>query len=314
MKIQFLNNIALDVVSGGNIYNQELIKGLKSHDIFVDYNMVPANKEYHITIIDSLCMSHLDVKKLDANTRKIALIHQLPEISGDRLEYFKENSSFVVTGEPTKLKLINLWGVNEKNVVVIRPGVPNNWEAKKIFRDNPFRLILIANLIPNKGFDLLLDILKGLVHLDLECHIIGNNQLDSAYSNHITDLIKNNSKCVKFHFNLNRTQVYEELKMADLFLSVSSSESFGMSILEALSINLPCISYSTGDVEFFNQYSNYIKIDEYSKFHFIEIIEKMVVSTPYYKQYCKPHLVTNRTWENTTEEFSKYLYNQCVSC
>ena len=59
MRLQFLNSIPLSVVSGGNIFNQNVIEGLRIKNIEVDYNAIKIDKHYDAVIIDSLCMNKI---------------------------------------------------------------------------------------------------------------------------------------------------------------------------------------------------------------------------------------------------------------
>lgn len=312
MKLQFINNISLDVISGGNIYNNAVIDGLKQKGVFIDYIASPSEKNYDVSIIDSLCMNEIHTNNLNQNKNLIALIHQLPKLDSNTLDFYKTYSKFIVTGEPTKEMLIKDWQVNEDNISIIRPGIPKQWKTKKTFNNKPKRIIIVSNFIENKGFEMLIKLLKVLNPLNIEFDIIGNNKLDEIYADNIIRSIKQTNANVNFHFNLTRDDIYNRLINADIFLSLSKSESFGMAIFEALSLGLPSIAYKTGDYKYFDNHSNYIGIDDYSESSFSKHIEEWINNPITYKTYCNTKIRNKRYWKQVIDEFSGYLKNTKV--
>jgi len=314
MKLQFLNTVSLDIISGGNIYNKMIIEGLRQKGIEIDYNTKPVDKDYDLTLVDSLCMDEIDPSNLKRSKQIIALIHQIPKLSSSTLDFYRTHTKFIVTGEPTKLELINLWQVNKKHIRVLRPGVPDSWKPKTVFKDQPKRIIIVSNFIQNKGFETLVDILKHFNHIDLTFHVVGNDQIDKEYANTIINTIQKTSDNVKFYFNLSRDEVYTQLMQSDIFLSLSKSETFGMSLFEALTMGLPCLAYKTGDYNYFSNYDNYALLNVYSKNNFIEVIEQWLTKSKTYKQYCNTSSKNNRSWQDVTEEFSIYIKNNTIAC
>jgi len=312
MKLQFLNSSPLGVISGGNIYNKAVIEGLRQQNIEIDYNTVPLEKDYDISIVDSLYMSEIDFKKLNLEKPIIALIHQIPELNDKSISFYKTHAKFIVTGEITKLELIKLWQINDTNIRIIRPGVPKHWKAKTEFKNVPNRVTIISNFIANKGFELLLNILKCFNHL--EFHIIGNDNLDKPYAEKIIKSINETKSNINLYFNLSRDDVYDQLIKSDIFLSLSKSESFGMSLFEALSLGIPSIAYRTGDFNYFNRFQNYVEISDYSEDRFINIINKWVNNSIDYKSYINTTSLDRRHWDHVVNEFSTYLKQNVIVC
>ena len=314
MKLQFLNSIPLEVISGGNIYNKAIIEGLRLKGAEIDYNATPLDEDYDISIVDSLCMDKVNPNSIKLTQQIVALIHQIPKLSDHTINFYRDNAKFIVTGESAKSELIKLWQVNKNNIRVLRPGIPDHWKSKTEFRDQPKRIIIVSNFIQNKGFELLISILKKLSHLDLKFHIVGNNELDKGYGNKIIETIEKTNNKVQFHFNLKRDEVYNQLLKSDIFLSLSKSETFGMSLFEALSLGLPCIAYKTGDFNYFRRYPNYLMLSDYSEDRFVEIIEQWVSNSETYKQHCNSTYQNKRNWNHLIEAFSMYLKNNMIIC
>lgn len=312
MKLQFINKIALDVISGGNIYNKTVIDGLIRKDVSIDYNTSPSRKNYDLSIIDSLCMNKINLNHLDTNKPIIALIHQLPILNSTALDFYKNHSKFIVTGEPSKEMLINAWNVHEDKITIIRPGVPEQWKPKTTFNNKPKRILIVSNFIENKGFEMLIKLLERLNHLNIEFDIIGNNQLDKIYADAIIKSINLTNANVSFYYNLNRDEIYKRFINSDIFLSLSKSESFGMAIFEALSLGLPSIAYKTGDYTYFNNHLNYMRIDNYSEYSFSEIIKEWINNPITYKRYCDIKSRKKRHWNQVVDEFSLCLKNTMI--
>lgn len=314
MRLQFLNSLPLDVISGGNLYNKAIIEGLSQNGFHVDYSNSPQDKAYDISVIDSLCMATINLNALKNSKQIIALIHQIPELDDESLHFYKAHAKFIVTGEPSKLELMNQWQLHEKNIRIIRPGIPDSWTPKTEFKRVPKRILIVANFIRNKGYKMLVKIIKRLNHLDLEFHIVGNDSLDISFAKEIIKSLKSISNKVNLHFNLNRDKVYNQFVKSDIFLNLSKSETFGMSLFEALSLNIPSIAYNAGDSNYFSSFPNYVMVNDYSEDCFIKIITQWVNNPSIYKQYCHLHFKNKRNWNHVNIEFSAYLKNNLIVC
>lgn len=302
------------MISGGNIYNRHVIDGLKGKNVDVNYNAVVSNKQYDAVVIDSLCMSQINPNTLDLNKPIFVLIHQVPDLDPNRVDFYRTNAKFIVTGQVAKQQLIDHWQINSEHITLIRPGIPQHWKPKSVFNKTPKRVVIVANFIAHKGFEMLIRILNRLTHLDLSFHIIGNNSLDKAYADKIIRAIQNTNANVEFHFNITRTDIYNQLIQSDMFLSLSESETFGMAIFEALSLGIPCLAYKTGDVEFFSQFQNYVSVEDYTANSFLEIIEAWSKTSAAYERFCNAALPNQRHWNVVIEEFYESLKHNSSSC
>ncbi len=313
MRVQFLNTIPLNSISGGNIYNKAVIEGLKHYNIEVDYHKIPSDKNYDATIVDSLAMESTNTDRINKKPI-IALIHQIPGLKKQTINFYKNKASFIVTGQPTKDKIINEWSLDEEKVSIVRPGVLSNWKAKQTYNTTPKDVVIVANFVRGKGFEMLIEILNHLTHLDLKFKIIGNNTLDKPYSKSIIKALQQIPIAVELHFNLDRSQIYQQLITSDIFLSLSESETFGIAIFEALNLGLPTIAYKTGDFDIFNNYPNYYTVTNYNINAFTNIIENWFNSKTDYTKYCRHHNTVKRNWDTVNNEFINHLKNNILKC
>jgi len=314
IKIQFVNSIPLEVISGGNIYNAAIIDGLRAKNMSVDYNVKSMLNDYDITIIDSLYMHEFNPKNISNKSQIIGLVHQVPELSIQKRNDYKDCAKFIVTGEPAKIELMHQWQIEERNIEVLRPAISEFWRPKKVFRDKPKRVVMVANFTQNKGFEMLISVLKRLNHLEIEFHIIGNNELNKDYASYIIDAIQKTNNKVSFHFNLNRDEVYQQLLISDVFLSLSKNETFGMAIYEALCMNIPCLAYKSGDYNYFSQFSNYIMIDHYSENQFVYGLKELILNSELYRNSCNITTQHIRVWPDVIDEFEVYLQKNVIAC
>ncbi|WP_299111717.1 glycosyltransferase [uncultured Winogradskyella sp.] len=309
MKIQFINCIPLNVISGGNIYNIQIIESLRQNNFEVDYNLTPSDKNYDITIVDSLCMEEIDTKSLKLTHRIIALIHLIPELPSNIIDFYRTNSSFIVTGNPIKQELMAKWKLSNDNIFVIRPGIPNHWKAKNNHSIKITNIVINANFIERKRYEWLIPILKNINKSNIIIHIIGNNTIEPNYAKSICKSLKNKSlkNRIHFYFNISQDEIYKKLVTADLFLSLSKYESFGMSIFEAISVGTPCLAFLTGDIDLFNQYPNYIGIENHNMEKFSTVLKDLHEGKIADYNFNISQLPINRTWDKVNYEFQTLL-------
>ena len=261
MKIQFLNSISLKVISGGNIYNQQIKKGLQEKGHQVDYNITAINKNYDLTIVDSLFLNDYGAEAIKNQQRIYVLIHQIPELTNDDLSFLKSNAQFIVTGFPVKDELKEKWQLDIDKIHLVRPGVSDNLKPKGSGLIKVKRVILNSNFIKRKQLELLIPLTQKMNHPNVQFHVIGNPDIDKEYADKLKIRLKNELKNqISFHFNQTTKEVFSFLNEADLFLSLSKHETFGMAIFEALSLNLLCLCFETGDLPLFKSYKNYFGI------------------------------------------------------
>jgi glycosyltransferase involved in cell wall biosynthesis len=169
----------------------------------------------------------------------------------------------------------------EGKMEVVYPAIPEIKNLKKEKKEKQ-RVIFISRYFFTKGGLMVLEIMKKLLEtLDIECIIISN----------VPEKIKKRYPRIKFYNLLPQKTLFEIMKDSDLFLYPSLSETFGFSLLEAMSFGIPVITVKT---EFTNSIEEIIT---HGKTGLIEILKK----TPHQKK-----ITSNE------KEIIENLFKNCV--
>lgn len=157
---------------------------------------------------------------------------------------------YIAVSESIRRKIQTFLNVPNDRLTVI----PNSVELARIRematrsdnvppKETRVRLISVGRLHPAKGIDLLLQALAQVYHQNLkwECYILG----DGSEWSRLTQLTKilGLNECVSFvGYTLNP---YAWLRTADIFVSPSRWEAFGIAIVEAMALGLPVVATAT---------------------------------------------------------------------
>lgn len=125
----------------------------------------------------------------------------------------------------------------------------NVYEKSELcYDDSILNIVSVGRLSPEKRFDLIIPIACDLCdkRMEFEWHIIG----DGEERNHLEEQIHayRLEEYVKLHGN--QPNPYSWIKHADMMVHPSPVESFGIVIVEAMALNVPCIAVkSAGSME-----------------------------------------------------------------
>lgn len=147
---------------------------------------------------------------------------------------------------------------------IVHQGVNPEIYTPQVFRPNPspFHLLNIGRLVSAKGHRILLSALEML--LSQKRHLILNLVGDGPEHDRLhQEVIKRKlDKYVKFLGSLNQSEVLEQYRQADLFILTSFAEGIPITLMEAMSMEIPCIStYVNGIPELITHQVNGILIN-----------------------------------------------------
>jgi glycosyltransferase involved in cell wall biosynthesis len=112
-------------------------------------------------------------------------------------------------------------------------------------RDGAVRLLATGNLIPRKGYDLLLELLSGLTDLPWELRVTGR-PVDRRYERRLRALVHRGglSGRVTFTGELGEERLAWEYRRAQVFVFPSRYEGYGISLAEAVRAGLPFVAFA----------------------------------------------------------------------
>jgi glycosyltransferase involved in cell wall biosynthesis len=112
------------------------------------------------------------------------------------------------------------------------------------FRDDDILLVTVGRLVARKAVDQLLMLIKDLRAERTHLVVIGSGRQDSALRDMARDLqIAGN---VHFLGQTDEDEKFRLLQMADIYVSTSQHEGFGLVFLEAMACGLPVVCYNHG--------------------------------------------------------------------
>ncbi|MCA0991601.1 glycosyltransferase [Guptibacillus hwajinpoensis] len=161
----------------------------------------------------------------------------------------------------------------------------------------PFRLLAVANLNANKGLDLLIHAFHhAFPHGDTELRIGGMGEEKDKLQRLINELDLESR--VTLIGTLSREQVKKEMQLADVFVSSSYYETFGVVLVEALSVGTPIIATDSGGPSMIVNELNGILVPT-GEIH--QLSQALIYMSQHYKKY-DPNLIHEDCKERFGEE------------
>ncbi|HVW27613.1 MAG TPA: glycosyltransferase family 4 protein [Polyangiaceae bacterium] len=160
-------------------------------------------------------------------------------------------------------------GVSAARVVVIVPGL--DWigepftppagadtggaiplSGERTRREGPLSALMIANQVSGKGIVPFLRALDAALDDEaaLRLSIVGSAALDDGYARECRGAVAAGSRvrrCVRLEGPLSRRALLELLEGADVLVSASRMESFGMALAEARALGVPILALAGGN-------------------------------------------------------------------
>jgi glycosyltransferase involved in cell wall biosynthesis len=151
--------------------------------------------------------------------------------------------------------LIGEFGYPESRTVTIHNGIDTNHYRRSATQRSAVRarlgvsegeslLVCIARLTPLKRLDILLEALALLysTHPRVRCIVVGSGQLEGILKEQARTL--GLSHCMTFAGHQDDVRPF--LEAADVYVSSSEREGFGLGLAEAMAFELPCVATRIG--------------------------------------------------------------------
>ncbi|HET9893362.1 MAG TPA: glycosyltransferase family 4 protein [Streptosporangiaceae bacterium] len=262
--------------TGGNIYDQRVCAGLAKSgwDVLVTTvagampvpgpgalaslaSIVCAIPDGASVLIDGLIASPAAAQLLPhAGRMRVTVLLHMPlaavldahhDASAQRSEQvvLGAATSVVTTSEWTRQQIMARYAIPARRVHVARPGVDQVSGQARPVRG---RLICVGVLSRHKGQDLLVDALAELGHLDWHCVLAGPLGRDPDFVEQLRARITRlrYRDRVRLTGVLTGAELSRAYATADLLVAPSRSETYGMTVTEALARGLPVIAAAVG--------------------------------------------------------------------
>jgi glycosyltransferase involved in cell wall biosynthesis len=267
----------LDSPTGGYVYARRLIEHLPRHDLAVRYLALPETYPHPseadlahtarlflntasdaVVLIDGLALGAMPPSLVAAVDRRIvALVHhplglepgltpeRQAELIANEAQALAYAARVIVTSPLTGRLLAADYNVSADRIVVAEPGTDPAGRARGT--GSPVELLAVGAVSPRKGFPVLVTALKGLADLDWHLTIAGSLDRDPAAAQVLRQAIVEAGLGARVTLGgaLGGDALEDLYARADLFVSPSLYEGYGMALAEALAHGLPLIA-STG--------------------------------------------------------------------
>lgn len=214
-------------------------------------------------IFDGLAFSVLpdQAAQLARRTVLVALIHHpLSDESGldenEASHLFKSEKEslrfarHVLVTSGFTAKRLRDFDVGEDRVTVIEPGTEPAPLAEGSGPGGPVALLAVASVTPRKGYLDLLAALGAISDLDWRLDCVGGLEMDAEHARQVLAQAETFGDRVRFHGALPPDALPALYEKADLYVSPSHYEGYGMAIAEAAASGLPILAASGGAVPF----------------------------------------------------------------
>ncbi len=222
---------------------------------------------------------------------------------------FKHIDYIVSPSNFEALNIINNYSINKEHISIIPHGI-NLIESKNKINDknHSCNLIYSGYLIKRKGVSHILDSLNILINelkfKNVKLTIIGEGPEKSNLAK-LSKNLKVDNHIIWKSF-LPRTKFIKKIKNSDIFLLLSNSEAYGITVAEALALGIPCIITKITALKEFIHEPGCFGVDYPPD---PKEVAKMILKI--YKDDVKvgPFSDKIRTWHKVSEEYEKLYLN-----
>ncbi|HKJ34891.1 MAG TPA: glycosyltransferase family 4 protein [Balneolales bacterium] len=185
--------------------------------------------------------------------------------NGERLKHLLNNSldaanQIIVAGVKLQKDILQFRPSLQPKMNLIPFGVDTNFfqpvNDKSQLRDKmgwkhgAVHLLCVANMWPVKGLDVLVNAIdQGLQDMCYQFHFVSPPR-DPKYSNEIHKMVRDKHlQNIHFYPEQKREDLLHFYQAADIFISPSRRESFGIALIEAAATGLPIVATKSGGPE-----------------------------------------------------------------
>lgn len=254
-------------VSGGNIYNAELIAALARRGATVEARGIGELARGELADVTGISLfDTLDLAAIVAGASRGPrgprglVVHHLPslepglpsthpslELEARALPLF----DLYLSTSAFTTRLLQERGIDERRLLTVLPGVAAHQPPPARVASAPLRAVLVGNLITRKAVLELLEALRDAGDEAFELRIVGRADLDPAYAHACTTLVASTPQLAS-RVRFIGVQPYERMSeiydAAHVLVSAARMETYGMALAEAKARGLPILASEGGNV------------------------------------------------------------------
>jgi len=274
-----------DLQTGGNVFNRRIIEGLRPDrrkEVSrrpsrmrpeMDVRVVPWNpgetsvadlelSDADVVVADSLLAQHSEALRTVQGEHPavtlILLVHYLhcidprssdTAVAADERDTLNAVDAAITTSRFVR-RALGEEGLSAERVKVVRPGLDERYRGAvplRLGRDAP-RILTVANLLPEKGLQPFVQVLRDLQDLPWTWTLVGDASLDPAYAAGVFRRLQSArlSDRVTWTGAIAPEALRTQYDRADLFVLPSRFETCSLSTREAMACGLPVVGYRVG--------------------------------------------------------------------
>jgi len=152
---------------------------------------------------------------------------------------FRKADRIVCASRYEKSLVMKMFGIGEAKVLIIPSGVnPDEFRPSVMHKNDHRSILYVGRLEKYKGIDYLLKVTQKL-NGDVALRIIGEGPHEKTLMK-LADQLGLRER-VTFQKHLARAELLQRYAEADVFISLSRHEAFGITVADALASGTPCI-------------------------------------------------------------------------
>jgi glycosyltransferase involved in cell wall biosynthesis len=170
---------------------------------------------------------------------------QDPHVLRSERAVLRAAAAVATTSDWTRRQVLARYAVPARQVHLAQPGTDR---VAAPARPVPGRLLCVGVLSRHKGQDLLVEALAGLADRDWHCVLAGSPDRDPGFTSQLQDRIARlgYGHRVRLAGILTGTALSRAYTTADLLIAPSRTETYGMTVTEALAHGLPVLAAAAG--------------------------------------------------------------------
>jgi glycosyltransferase involved in cell wall biosynthesis len=184
------------------------------------------------------------------------------ELATSEAAALRHAAHVIVTSDTTRRTVQSMFTLDTSRLTTVVPGTERSAGLKQHSATRPRQrtdlsasprklvLLSVGSVIARKGYDILVQALAGLKHLDWELRIVGDAQRDRPTSEQLQQLIQHTGlqERIRLLGNLPQPDLETQYQAADVFVLASHYEGYGMAYAEAMLWGLPIIGTTGGAI------------------------------------------------------------------